>query len=130
MKKSRMYFVMGYILIVVGATFINLGLGLIIIGVMALWVSYEEYEKTTEPTEQLDIWHDLTETPPSKSGVIILRDSTDDVMDIYMMGYWSAPHNKLRNSTDEFYEWGALHKYYEFDKWCYMEDLINDDNED
>ena len=131
MKKVRVYAFIGYFFISAGATLIHIGFGLIIMGVMALVVSYVEHESITEaePTEQLDIWHDLTETPPSDSGIIILRDSTDDVLDSYLMCYWSAPQNKLRNSNDDFYEWGVLHKYYEFDKWCYMEDLINDDNE-
>lgn len=48
MKKSKLYFTVGFICVQAGACIIHFGFGLIILGLWLLLVSYIEFEEQNE----------------------------------------------------------------------------------
>lgn len=134
MKKEEIYVIIGGLCIGIGACIISTGLCFIIIGIMFLIGSFLEYckqedeEEPEAPSQKKEIWHDIDRLkPPKKDGVLILR-SPDNSLEETIVGYWSLSANMLKDQNGVFYRWYDLDECYVFDKWCYLEDLIEKRN--
>ena len=132
MDKSKISLIIGMACTMVGAFVINKGFGFIVTGIWAFIASFVESLKQDEHEEPKapvwEIWHDIEGLkPPKKDGVLILR-SPENSLEETIVGYWSLSVDMLKDQNGVFYHWYDLDKAYVFDKWCYLEDLIEKRN--
>ena len=128
MDKSKISFIIGMVCTMVGAFVINQGFGFIVTGIWAFIASFveslkqDEQEEPKAPIPKKEIWHCTMLQPPGSNGDIVLMNTEQNQ---WLVGeYYEATRRFFCINYPDGLTWAEIQEFYNYDKWCYLEDLI------